>query len=47
MKIKLIIIDSFESEKESGFEYFYTGDHLDRFLYSPENSDKKIETFFE
>ena len=47
MKIKLIIIDSFDMEKEVGFEYFYTGDHIDRFLYSPQNSDKKIETFFE
>ncbi len=47
MKIKLIIIDSFDVEKDGGFEYFYKGEHIDSFVYSPNNADKKIETVFE
>ncbi len=46
MKIKLIIIDSFESEYKSETEYFYEGEHIDRFVYSPEGASKKIETIF-
>lgn len=47
MKIKLIIIDSFESsEKIRPPKYFFLGDHLDRFLYSPENCSRRIETVF-
>ncbi len=48
MKIKLIIIDTFDYEYNPVQpEYFYTGDHLDYFRYSPSNSDKLIETDFE
>ncbi len=47
MKIKLIIIDTFEDEYHPAVpEYFYTGHHIDRFRYSPECSDKVIETVF-
>ena len=48
MKIKLIIVDSFDSPyPKKEFEYFITSGHLDRFLYSPETSDKVIETIFD
>lgn len=47
MKIKLIIVDSFNS---SDFEirqrYFFNGSHMDRFLYSPKESFKTIESVF-
>lgn len=47
MKVKLIIIDSFDYEYEpSQPEYFYHSDHIDRFIYSPEESDKNIVTLF-
>lgn len=46
MKIKLIIIDSFDSEFRTPTEYFYEGDHIDSFIYSPESSGKIIETIF-
>ena len=48
MKIKLIIIDTFEAkhtpEKQN---YFYKGDHISRFLYSPEGYKKVVETVFD
>ncbi len=47
MKIKLIIIDSFNSEYRSQTKYFYEGEHIDSFTYSPEGAPKKIETVFE
>ena len=47
MKIKLIIIDTFDYEYHSSLpEYYYTGDHMDYFRYSPPSSDKIIETVF-
>ncbi len=46
MKVKLIIIDSFESSKAPPVEYFFSGNHLERFVYSPPGSDKIIETIF-
>lgn len=47
MKIKLVIIDIFEScESTPGVKYFYNESHMDKFLYSPENSIKVIETNF-
>lgn len=47
MKIKLIIIDTFEKRlTPSQPEYFYHGDHMDRFLYSPQNCKKTVETVF-
>ena len=47
MKIKLIIIDSFDADYPTKTKYFYEKDHIDRFVYSPENSSKIIETIFE
>ena len=48
MKIKLIIIDTFDSDYNlSPPNYFINSGHLDRFLYSPENCSKIIETVFE
>ncbi|MBR1591832.1 MAG: S1 RNA-binding domain-containing protein [Ruminococcus sp.] len=47
MKIKLIIVDTcpdFEPNRE--FEYYFTENHMDRWIYTPESSDKLIETNF-
>ncbi|MBE6904261.1 MAG: S1 RNA-binding domain-containing protein [Ruminococcaceae bacterium] len=47
MKIKLSIIDAFDSEiKTSPFKYFIQSGHIDRWQYSPKNSEKIIETIF-
>ena len=46
MKIKLIIIDSFEGMNTSPEKYFYEGNHVDRFEYSPPECYKKIITEF-
>lgn len=48
MKIKLIIIDTFEYEYHPQQpHYYYEGNHIDRFFYSPPASEKIIETVFE
>ena len=47
MKIKLIIIDSFDADyKTPPIEYFFTGDHIDRWQYSPESCRKQIVSCF-
>ncbi len=46
MKVKLIIIDSFNESALRPYEYFYKDDHIDRFIYSPLSSSKNIETIF-
>lgn len=46
MKVKLIIIDTFDSPPVKRNEYFFKGEHIDRFIYSPENASKYIETVF-
>ena len=46
MKIKLIIIDSFASSFNTELKYFYQGNHIEKFCYSPENCEKKISTVF-
>lgn len=46
MKVKLIIIDSFDSNYSNPVKYFYEGDHIDSFIYSPEGAGKIIETKF-
>lgn len=47
MKIKLIIIDTFvQHYKPAPPKYYFTGSHMDSFLYSPPNCDKVIETLF-
>ncbi len=47
MKIKLVIIDAFDSDREvEEPKYFFTGSKIDKFVYSPENSSKLIEINF-
>ena len=46
MKIKLIIIDSFDAVYSPEIKYFYTGDSLDSWDYSPEDCCKRISTRF-
>ena len=46
MKIKLIIIDSFDNNEAPDYEYFYYEDRMDSFVYSPPESLKIIETVF-
>jgi small subunit ribosomal protein S1 len=47
MKLKLIIVDSFSAPyAEIETKYFYNGNHIDSFLYSPECCDKIIRTDF-
>ncbi len=47
MKIKLIVIDTFAynyAPKQP--KYFFGGNHMDRFVYSPEDSDKLVVSEF-
>lgn len=46
MKIKLIIIDSFEGGYVPKIKYFYSGDRLESWDYSPNNCFKHISTKF-
>lgn len=47
MKIKLIIIDTFDYDyKPTKPTYFYIGNHIDEFLYSPSNAERSIKTIF-
>ncbi len=48
MKVKLIVIETFDPErrKPSPPEYFFQGDHMDEFVYSPPQCEKRIATRF-
>ncbi len=47
MKIKLIIVDSFDEPLEpSPLRYFTDCTHMDRWVYSPESCEKVIESVF-
>ena len=47
MKIKLIIVDSFEAEyPNEPVTYYNTSDFIDRWVYSPDSCEKVIETVF-
>lgn len=46
MKIKLIIIDSFDTPYDNAYEYFYTDNHITEFVYSPDECSKKIISHF-
>ena len=46
MKIKLIIIDSFNATYSPEIKYFYTGDALKEWDYSPDDCCKRISTKF-
>ncbi len=48
LKVKLILVDVCEDScKPDPIEYFYHGDHMDRWIYTPEGSGKFIETVFD
>ena len=47
MKIKLIVIDSFDTPHDSVYDYFYTGEHISQFTYSPSVCEKRIVTYFD
>ncbi len=47
MKVKLIIVDAFDARYDpEPVHYYITEGHLDRWRYSPECSDRVIETVF-
>lgn len=47
MKVKLIIVDSFDAQYPNEEpEYFIDGDFIDRWNYSPDCCEKRIETVF-
>lgn len=46
MKVKLIIIDSFDNAPNTEIEYFYNDNKITEWVYSPENSAKEIITKF-
>lgn len=47
MKIKLIIIDSFDADyKPPEIEYYFDSNHIDSWRYSPDSCAKQIETCF-
>lgn len=46
MKVKLAIIDAFKGEYTSPRKYFFDGEHIDFWQYSPANSVKDIHTDF-
>lgn len=48
MKVKLIIIETFDPEprKPPQPDYFFQGDHMEEFLYSPPQCEKHIATYF-
>lgn len=46
MKIKLIIIDAFDTPPDNCYKYFFTDSHIDEFVYSPPECNKKINTHF-
>jgi small subunit ribosomal protein S1 len=48
MKVKLIIVDSFDAEyKIEEPEYFITSGHISRWTYSPVFCDRVMETVFD
>ena len=47
MKVKLVIIDTFDYHyRPTPPKYFFEGDHMERFVYSPEGSEKEVITDF-
>ncbi len=47
MKIKLIIVDSFDAPcPPPKAQYFLSGDHIDRWVYSPACCEKTVESVF-
>lgn len=47
MKIKLIIVDSFDADyPPEPFDYYTLSDHIDSWIYSPQGAEKLIQTVF-
>ncbi len=47
MKVKLVLVDTFRADIEPQLpKYFFTGEHMDLFCYSPKECDRVIETVF-
>jgi small subunit ribosomal protein S1 len=47
MKIKLSVVDSFPGNNQAEtIKYYFDGVHMDNWQYSPENSEKNIQTIF-
>lgn len=47
MKVKLIIIDAFPADyTKKPIEYFYKGNFIEKWRYSPERCEKSVETVF-
>ncbi len=47
MKVKLIIVDAFDRcETPQALKYYVNGDHINRWRYSPDCSERVIETIF-
>lgn len=46
MKVKLLIIDSFYGNNDGKKKYFFVGDRIERWRYSPLSCDRIIETDF-
>ena len=44
MKVKLVIVECFDYDYKPA--YFFTGDHMEAFVYSPPECEKRIETYF-
>ena len=48
LKVKLILVDICGNEAPpEKLRYFYQGDHIDRWIYTPESAGKHIETVFD
>ena len=48
LKVKLILVDICGTDPQpEKLRYFYEGDHIDRWVYTPEGSGKHIETVFD
>lgn len=48
MKVKLVLVDTFQCDAApQPPRYFFEGNHMARFVYSPCASEKRIETVFE
>lgn len=48
MKVKLVLVDVFRAQCEpEAPQYYFDGNHIDRFCYSPDGCDRIVETIFE
>jgi small subunit ribosomal protein S1 len=49
MKVKLVLVDAYGAgtPPDYGFDYFDAGNHIDQWVYSPEECEKVIMTAFE